>query len=67
MHSDELVMFWKGNRRDYDVIVTKNSNTLYVILDEKRIFLGVIEISNNNQDEVNEIDKRTTWNEPNNI
>lgn len=46
------VNFWQGIREKYDAIVTKDSNTIYFITDNKEVFLDGIMISNNNQEQV---------------
>lgn len=65
------VNFWKGSYNDY-LGMEKNENILYFIMDEYKIYLGSVEISNNNSSEISiyeedivESEKSAVWKENN--
>lgn len=45
------VNFWKGNQSDYNSL-EKDENILYFVMDTFKIFLGTIEMTNNNTTEI---------------
>ena len=39
--------YLSGTQEDYDNLLTKDDNTLYIITDTRRLYLGNIEYTNN--------------------
>ena len=39
--------YLSGTQEDYDNLLTKDDNTLYIITDTRRLYLGDIEYTNN--------------------
>lgn len=50
------VLFWRGLMKSYKALQERYNNVIYFVIDEKRLFLGNLEISNNNDDDVDKND-----------
>ncbi|MGL5690795.1 MAG: hypothetical protein ACRDD8_08240 [Bacteroidales bacterium] len=64
------IKFWRGRQSDYDKLTPQN-NVIYFILDEFKIYLGAVEVSNNKEyfigtlmSRFNSIIDIFTWNQP---